>query len=104
MRIGRWLGVCCAEALNLRMNSSPALPCLGRIFGFVFLGAMTASQALAHPGHDGEHGGGLTWDFIGEVLHRLSSPYHLGPAVVVGVIALVVWRKVRAKRERDSGE
>lgn len=64
--------------------------------------ALSAVTLHAHPGHDGGHGDGLTWDFVGEVLHRLSSPYHLAPAVALGMIAVVVWRKVRAKRERDA--
>lgn len=60
--------------------------------------------AFAHPGHDGDHGGGLTWDFAGEVLHRLSSPYHLAPAVIAGGVAIFAWRKLRVKRARDEAD
>jgi hydrogenase/urease accessory protein HupE len=79
--------------------SRPAL--LRRLF--VSSAALAApAAAFAHPGHDGGHDGGLTWDFVGEVLHRLSSPYHLAPAVLVGLLVLGIWKLARNKR--DSAE
>jgi hypothetical protein len=56
------------------------------------------SKAHAHPGHDGEHGGGLTWDFTGGLVHVLTSPYHMVPALVTGALAFYFWRRMRAKR------
>lgn len=64
-----------------------------------FFATLTPAVVFAHPGHDGDHGGGLTWDFVSEALHRLTSPYHLAPAVFVGVLAIFAWRKWRAKRD-----
>jgi hydrogenase/urease accessory protein HupE len=46
--------------------------------------AIIPSVALAHPGHDGGHD--LTWDFVGEVIHYLTSPYHLVPVVAFGAV------------------
>ncbi len=71
------------------------LPTL-RPLAFVFA-AFLPSVVLAHPGHDGDHGGGLTWDFAGSVVHRLTSPYHLLPVVAAaaGVLGLFVWLRGR---------
>lgn len=62
---------------------------------------LAASSALAHPGHDGDHGGGLTWDFVGEVVHRLVHPYHVLP--VLAVAGLIIWalRSTRADKKED---
>jgi hydrogenase/urease accessory protein HupE len=53
--------------------------------------------ASAHPGHDGDHGG-LTWDFVADIAHRLTSPYHLLPALALGGLLVLAWRKVRSGR------
>lgn len=66
--------------------------------------ALLPMTAFAHPGHDGGHDGGLTWDFIGETLHRLTSPYHLAPALIAGAVAVFAWRKLRAKTKRTERE
>jgi hydrogenase/urease accessory protein HupE len=68
----------------------------------VFAATLTPAVVFAHPGHEGGHGDGLTWDFVGEALHRLTSPYHLAPAVIVGALAILAWRKLRAKRDGDA--
>lgn len=69
----------------------------------LFIGLVgVASTALAHPGHDGDHGGGLTWDFVSEVGHRLTSPYHLAPPVILGLVLLGLWRLARAKRKQGG--
>lgn len=80
------------------MSRSPSL--IRRVSGFALAALLPVTSALAHPGHDGDHGGGLTWDFVADVLHRLSSPYHLAPAVIVGLLALGIWRFARGKRDR----
>lgn len=60
--------------------------------------ALSPAAAFAHPGHDGDHGGGLTWDFTADLLHRVSSPYHMAPAVIAGaLVILLVQRLSRAK-------
>lgn len=74
-----------------------SLPTHFRRFAF-FAATLTPAVVFAHPGHEGGHGDGLTWDFVGEVVHRLTSPYHLAPAAIVGVLAILVWRKLRARR------
>ena len=53
--------------------------------------------AFAHPGHDGDHG--LTWDFMGEVVHHLTTPYHVLPALGLGAVVVLAWRLIRAKRD-----
>jgi hydrogenase/urease accessory protein HupE len=58
--------------------------------------AFSPLAAFAHPGHDGDHG--LTWDFMGEVVHHLTTPYHVLPAVAFGAVAVLAWRHLRAKR------
>jgi len=64
--------------------------------------ALFPALAHAHPGHDGGHDGGLTWDFIGDVLHRLSSPYHLAPVCGAAVLTLVALRIIQARRKRAT--
>ncbi|MBC8011154.1 MAG: hypothetical protein H7067_13780 [Burkholderiales bacterium] len=68
----------------------------------VLAATLTPAVVFAHPGHEGGHGDGLTWDFVSEALHRLTSPYHLAPAVIVGMITILAWRKFRAKRHGDA--
>jgi hypothetical protein len=64
--------------------------------------AFSPLAALAHPGHDDDHG--LTWDFAGEVVHHLTTPYHVLPAIALGALVMLAWRLIRAKRERDSAK
>lgn len=59
---------------------------------------LAPSIALAHPGHDGDHGG-LSWDFTAELVHYLTSPYHMLPAVVLGAVAVLAWRHFRSDRK-----
>ena len=66
--------------------------------------ALIPSVLFAHPGHDGDHGGGLVWDFVGEVAHRLTHPYHLLPTLGLGIAAVLVIRAIRAKRRAGSTE
>lgn len=68
----------------------------------VLFAALTPTVVFAHPGHDGDHGGGLTWDFVSEALHRLTSPYHLAPAVVAAVLTLIALRLVTIRRNRAA--
>ena len=75
------------------------LPALSRrLVSCLFFSAPVV--ALAHPGHDGGHD--LTWDFVGEVLHRLGSPYHMAPALLLGAVVVLAWRKTRTKRDRGG--
>ena len=67
-----------------------------------FFVALFPAAAFAHPGHDGGHD--LTWDFVGELLHRLSSPYHLAPVAIAGLIAFGVWKLARRKRDAEDKE
>lgn len=62
------------------------------------LACLATSPALAHPGHDGDHGG-LSWDFTAELVHYLTSPYHLLPAVLLGTVAVIAWRRFRSERK-----
>lgn len=64
--------------------------------------AFLPATAFAHPGHDGGHDGGLTWDFVGDMLHRLGSPYHLAPVLGAAVLTLVVLRLVISRKNRAS--
>lgn len=73
----------------------PALP---RLLSVAFAALAAPAAAFAHPGHDGGHDGGLTWDFVGEVLHRLSSPYHLAPAAIAALVVFGLWKLARHKR------
>jgi hydrogenase/urease accessory protein HupE len=73
------------------------LPLFRRLL--VSFSTLVPAVAFAHPGHDGGHDGGLTWDFVGEVMHRLGSPYHLAPTVVVGLLAFGIWKLTRHKRD-----
>ena len=66
--------------------------------------ALLPSVVFAHPGHDGDHGGGLVWDFVGEVVHRLSHPYHLLPTLGLALLFVFGWRMLRAKRRGGSAE
>ena len=79
-------------------------PALSRPLFVAFSALAAPAAAFAHPGHDGGHDGGLTWDFVGEVLHRLSSLYHLAPAVLVGLLVLGLWKLARNKRGADRKE
>lgn len=56
---------------------------------------MVASVAHAHPGHDGDHGGGLTWDFTGGALHPLGGLDHLLAMVAVGLWAAQLGGRAR---------
>lgn len=60
--------------------------------------AIAPSIALAHPGHDGDHGG-LSWDFTAELVHYLTSPYHVLPAVLLGAVSVLAWRYFRSDRK-----
>ena len=64
------------------------------------------SVVFAHPGHDGDHGGGLTWDFAGSILHVLTSPYHLLPlvAAAAGVLGMFVWLRGRGRAKATQTE
>lgn len=64
--------------------------------------ALLPMTAFAHPGHDGGHDGGLTWDFVGEVLHRLTSPYHLAPLLAAAVALLLVMRLAKSRNARRA--
>jgi hydrogenase/urease accessory protein HupE len=59
------------------------------------------SLALAHPGHDGDHGG-LSWDFTADLVHYLTSPYHLLPAAAAGIVATLAWRYFRSNRKETK--
>jgi hydrogenase/urease accessory protein HupE len=61
--------------------------------------ALSPTLAFAHPGHDGDHGGGLTWDFAGSALHVLTSPAHLLPlvATAAGVLGVFFWLRGRSR-------
>ncbi len=66
--------------------------------------ALFPALAHAHPGHDGGHD--LTWDFTGEVVHHLSSPYHVVPLLVAAaafvlVLRLAKTRGASARKSRD---
>ena len=65
----------------------------------IALTLLSPTLVFAHPGHDGDHGGGLTWDFAGNVLHVLGSPYHLLPllAAASGVLGLFFWLRGRTR-------
>ena len=88
-----------ARALLTDTRKSMRLPTLANRV-LVTLAALSPASAFAHPGHDGGHDGGLTWDFAGEVLHRLTSPYHLAPVFAAAVLTLVVLRLVMSKKNR----
>lgn len=77
-------------------------PSLIRLALNLALPAVTVSTAFAHPGHDGDHGGGLTWDFVGETLHRLVHPYHALPAFAAAglLIGALLWVRSRQKAKR----
>lgn len=62
----------------------------------------STAAVFAHPGHDGDHGGGLTWDFVGETVHRLVHPYHAVPAFAVAALTLGIlfYARFRAKNKR----
>lgn len=51
--------------------------------------------AHAHPGHDGEHGGGLVWDFAGGFGHPLGGWDHLLAMVAVGLWAAKLGGRAR---------
>ncbi|MEO0055864.1 MAG: hypothetical protein RLZZ50_1811, partial [Verrucomicrobiota bacterium] len=55
----------------------------------------------AHPGHDGDHGG-LSWDFTADLVHYLTSPYHLLPAAAAGIVATLAWRYFRSNRKETK--
>jgi hydrogenase/urease accessory protein HupE len=75
-----------------------------RVSGLSSVALLLASTAQAHPGHDGDHGGGLTWDFTGQLVHILTSPYHMLPATVTGVLAFYCWKRIRAKRDASRSD
>ena len=54
-----------------------------------------ASTAHAHPGHDGDHGGGLTWDFTGGLMHPLGGLDHLLAMVAIGIWAAQLGGRAR---------
>lgn len=53
---------------------------------FVGLAALPA-VVFAHPGHDGDHGGGLTWDFSAGFAHPVGGLDHLLAMIAVGLWA-----------------
>lgn len=75
------------------MRISSTLLRRGTVLGF-FAVASTAI-AFAHPGHDGEHGGGLTWDFAGGFGHPLGGLDHLLAMVAVGLWAAQLGGRAR---------
>ncbi|MCU0793934.1 MAG: HupE/UreJ family protein [Opitutaceae bacterium] len=56
--------------------------------------AIAPSIALAHPGHEGDHGG-LSWDFVGGFLHPLGGWDHLLAMVAIGLWAAKLGGKAR---------
>lgn len=58
---------------------------------------LAPAAALAHPGHDGDHG--FTWDFSHLAAHPLAT------IACLTVLCTAVWavvRMVRSNRSRDS--
>ncbi|MEY4489878.1 MAG: hypothetical protein RIQ79_2386, partial [Verrucomicrobiota bacterium] len=53
------------------------------------------SKAYAHPGHEGDHGGGLTWDFSGGFMHPLGGLDHVLAMVAVGIWAAQLGGRAR---------
>ena len=64
--------------------------------------ALCPVVAFGHPGHDGDHGDGLTWDFAADVLHRLTSPYHLAPVLAAAALGVIALRLISARKNRAS--
>lgn len=54
-----------------------------------------AATAHAHPGHDGDHGGGLVWDFTGGFGHPIGGLDHLLAMVAVGLWAAQLGGRAR---------
>ncbi len=63
------------------------IPSIARSFTYASVTLLLTATAQAHPGHDGDHGGGLTWDFTGGLVHPLGGLDHLLAMVAVGVWA-----------------
>lgn len=59
------------------------------------LAVVLPSVVFAHPGHDGDHGGGLTWDFSGGFGHPLSGLDHLLAMIAVGLWAAQLGGRTR---------
>jgi len=71
------------------------IPSIVRPFAYASVGLLFSATAAAHPGHDGDHGGGLIWDFIGGLRHPLGGLDHL-----VAMIAVGIWAAQLAGRAR----
>jgi urease accessory protein len=62
---------------------------------FFILAALAPSVVFAHPGHDGGHGDGLTWDFVGGFGHPIGGLDHLLAMVSVGLWAAQLGGRAR---------
>jgi urease accessory protein len=70
-----------------------ALP-IRRVF-LSLLAVVLPTAAFAHPGHDGDHGGGLTWDFSAGFAHPLGGLDHVLAMVAVGIWAAQLGGRAR---------
>jgi urease accessory protein len=57
--------------------------------------ALLPLVAQAHPGHDGDHGGGLAWDFTGGFGHPMGGWDHLLAMVSIGLWAAQLGGRAR---------
>ncbi len=79
----------------MTLFSSPPLCHLRRVSGLVGLTLISASSLSAHPGHEGDHGGGLTWDFSGGFGHPLGGLDHVLAMLAVGIWAAQLGGRAR---------
>jgi len=66
-----------------------------RHFGMAAVASLLVSIAQAHPGHEGDHGGGLSWDFAGGFGHPLGGLDHLLAMLAVGLWAAQLGGRAR---------
>lgn len=71
------------------------IPSIVRLSCYASTALLLTTTANAHPGHDGEHGGGLTWDFTGGLLHPLGGIDHLLAMIAVGIWAAQLGGRAR---------
>lgn len=77
-------------------KSHPPMTTLARFSRLFFVLAVLApSVVFAHPGHDGGHGDGLTWDFVGGFGHPIGGLDHLLAMVAVGLWAAQLGGRAR---------